>query len=86
MHLCQDKRDERTHMIETKETGLLMLELSSKLTDKSLNTISSAHDATANDVRYHLRCWSAVKREAALTVHFQHSEQLKKTSSKRHLI
>ena len=44
-----------------------MLELSSKLTDKSfyirLNTIPSAHGATANDVRYHLRCWSAVKRE-----------------------
>ena len=63
--LCQDKRDQRTHMVETKETGLLMLEPSSKLTDKSfyicLNTITSSHDATAYDVRYHLPCWSAVK-------------------------
>ena len=40
-------------MVETKETGLLMLELSSNLTDKSfyirLNTIPSSHGATTND-------------------------------------
>ena len=62
------------HLVQTKNTGKLMLEVAEKSTDKSfyrrLNTICSASDAIANDVLYHNPCWSGVKQK----VLYQHKD------------
>ena len=43
------------------QTGKNMLDVASRLTDKSfllrLNSINASEDAIANDVKYHLKCW-----------------------------
>ena len=58
------------HVVQTKETGKLMLLVSEKLSDKGffrrLNSISSAADALANDVMYHNLCWADAKKKATL--------------------
>ena len=45
-----------------------MLGVAEKLVDKSfflrLNTIPSVNDAVANEVKYHLKCWSSCKQLA----------------------
>ena len=45
-----------------------MLQVSKMLTDQSflwtLNTVTSAQDAVANDVFYHNQCWVIVNRKA----------------------
>ena len=51
------------------QTGQSMLKVAQKLMDKSfylrLNTIPNADDAVANEVKYHLKCWSSCKQIAA---------------------
>ena len=51
------------------QTGQSMLNVDQKLADKSfyrrLNTIPNADDAVANEVKYHLKCWSSCKQIAA---------------------
>jgi len=48
------------------ETGHSMLHVAEKMEDKGfflrLNTIPSAADAVANEVKYHLKCWSSCKQ------------------------
>ena len=55
--------------VEFLETGWSMLHVAEKLENKSfflrLNTIPNASDAVANDVKYHLLCWSNCKRNAS---------------------
>ena len=50
-------------------TGQKMLELAQLLQDEKLllhlNNISNAADAVANNVQYHLLCWSRLKKRAA---------------------
>ena len=54
--------------VEFKATGHDMLDVSSKLPDKTffrrLNSISKAEDAVANDVIYHNLCWAKAKKKA----------------------
>ena len=65
--ICQ-KKGGKLHLVQTKETGSLMLTVSEKLLDKSffrrLNNITSAFDAVANDVKYHNLCWADAKKKA----------------------
>ena len=56
------------HKVEFLATGKRMLEIATKLSDKNfflrLNTIPIAADAVANDVLYHLTCWTKAQRDA----------------------
>jgi len=48
------------------ETGHSVLRVAEKMEDKGfflrLNTIPSAADAVANEVKYYLKCWSSCKQ------------------------
>lgn len=55
--ICQDLRQESLHTVEYLKMGIKMLDVSRKLSDKTLflrlNSISAADDGVANDVQYH---------------------------------
>ena len=66
-HICQNHGGV-CRKVMLLETGQSMLRVAEKLVDKSfflrLNTIPSANDAVANEVKYHLKCWSSCKQLA----------------------
>ena len=64
--ICQ-KTGGKLHLVQTKETGKLMLSVSEKLSIQGffrrLNSISSATNVIVNDVMYHNLCWADTKRK-----------------------
>ena len=65
--ICQESCSLYLRKVEFESTGVRMLEVAKQLEDKQfflrLNNISSAKDAVANDVKYHLTCWVNAKRK-----------------------
>lgn len=71
----------KLHKVCFKRTGEKMLEVASKLPDRSfflrLNSIPNANDAVANDVQYHLTCWVVAQRTVnSLSVTIQELEDI----------
>ena len=62
----------KLRMVFVNETWKKLLQVAKKLDWSEfflrLNNTPNAEDATANDTRYHLKCWVTIQRKAQLTL------------------